>query len=100
MKLGKLLELIELAKSGKRIVRMTEHTQYGTLGTYEDYKFEEVNLLDMDIDEVVSMKDETRHEQVATDYFEKRGSKWVYTYGTYDEMKKLAKQYGEEIIHV
>ena len=97
MKLGKLLELIDLAKSGKKIVRCMETIHYGALNIYESYRFNEVNILEMDLDELVSTKDMTEMERVSEDRFERRGYKYNFTYGTYEEMKKLADEYNETI---
>jgi hypothetical protein len=98
MKLGKLLELIDLAKSGKKIVRCTERTVYGSCDTFGSYKFEEIDLLNMELEDLKVMEDNTHKEQVSEGHFKRLGEKLVYTYGTYDEMKPQADCYGEKII--
>jgi hypothetical protein len=56
-----------------------------------------VNILEMDLDDLVSTKDMTEMERVSEDRFERRGYKYNFTYGTYEEMKKLADEYNETI---
>lgn len=98
MKLGKLLELIDLAKSGKKIVRCTERTVYCSCDTFGSYKFEEIDFLNMELEDLKVMEDNTHKEQVSEGHFKRLGEKLVYTYGTYDEMKLQADCYGEKII--
>ena len=90
MKVAELLRLIDLAKAGKIIVRHTTRDVGGVTANdgYISHRFEEVDILNMDIEELVKTK---------TCGIGPYGGVETVEYGLFTDMVAKANEYNKKI---
>lgn len=90
MKVAELLRLIKLAQEGKIIVRHTTREVSGVTASdgYVSHRFEEVDIMEMDIKDLV----ETTKHGIGP-----YGGTETVEYGLLTEMVKKANEYNEKI---